>query len=92
MVSPLFETTQDELAGSSVSNKQLKSMNLPNAIWVLTDSFRNRPIGAVVLEKDSVCSCSAATENCSCTDGSFSCSVKLIVAGRLSLSKSGGVC
>lgn len=54
MVSPLFETTQEELAGSSVSNKLLKSMNLPNAIWVLTDSFRNRPIGAVVLEKDSV--------------------------------------
>ena len=51
MVSPLFDTTLDELAGSSVSNRQLKSINLPDTICVLTDSFKNMPIGVVVSEK-----------------------------------------
>ena len=66
MVSPLLETTQDEFAGSSDSNKHWKSINFPRAMFVFTDSFRNRPIGTVVVAKEPVLEFSAATGNCSC--------------------------
>ena len=83
MVSPLLDTTQDEFVGSSDSNKLWKSINFPRAIFVFTDSFKNRPIGTVEFEKEPVFEFSAATENCSCVTVVFTCSsVELNVSGK----------